>query len=130
MPFKIVPAVIHSTDPNNIISILKDKYLKSSNKTNNLRLCGFHKSKYIFLRLGKRNDTYGNMHLDNKLLLDNIFYLNVGWHGDPTTSKIDGRKLNVVELNDILKKFKYKINKASKKYNMIIDKTFMSNEIL
>lgn len=84
--------LIHSTDPNNIISILKDKYFKSSNKTNNIRMSGNHKSKYIFLRLGKRNDIYGNIYLDNKLLLDNIFYLQVGWNGYPTTCKIDGRK--------------------------------------
>lgn len=124
--------LIHSTDPdpNNIISILKDKYLKSSDKTTNLRLGSLHKSKYIFLRLGRRNDTCGNMHLDNKLLLNNIFYLNIGWHGDPTTSKIDGRKLNEVELNDILNKFNYKINKANKQRNIEIQKTLMSNEIL
>lgn len=112
-----------------MISILKDKYLKSSDKTNNVRLCD-KKSKYIYLRLCKRNDIYGNMYLDNKLLLDNIFYLQVGWNGDITTSKIDGIKLNEVELNDILKKFNYKINKANKHRNSTIEKTLMSNEIL
>jgi hypothetical protein len=122
--------LIHSTDENNIMSILKDKYLKSSNKTDNLRVCGNNKSKYIFLRLGKRNDIYGNMYLDNKLLLDNIFYLQVGWHGYPTTCKIDGRQLNDVELNDILKKFNYKINKAIVQRKSIVEKTLMSNEIL
>jgi hypothetical protein len=107
--------LIHTTDENKIYDILNDSYLKSSSKTKNVRLFG-HKegSKYIYLRLGKRND-YGNFYLDYRLLLENTFYLQIGWKAIPTTEKINGKKLTEKQLLDILKNFNNKVNYQIKK---------------
>ncbi len=43
-----------------------------------------HGSIYIYLRLSQKND-YGNLYLDSKLLLENVFYLQTGWHEEPVT---------------------------------------------
>ena len=88
-------------------------------------------SKYIYLRLDQKND-YGNLYLDSKLLLDNIFYLQNGWHGEPVTEKIDGRKLTLIQLNKILSDFRKQVQKYYKTQikNNIQLPIMMSNEIL
>ncbi len=124
--------LIHTTDENKINDILNDGYLKSSNKTKNVRMYGHPEgSKYIYLRLGKRDD-YANLYLDYRLLLENTFYLQVGWQAVPTTEKIDGKKLTENQLLEVLKKFNNKINyykqkKIKEKYNLPVS---MYNEIL
>ena len=121
--------LVHWSTGNNLLKVLDDGYLKSSKTTKNVKLFG-HKSgsKYIYLRLGRRNDNYGNLYFDKKLLLENIFYLQIGWNGEPITEKIDGRKLDENELDKLLKKFNEDINKNNKN-NMNIP-IFMNNEIL
>jgi hypothetical protein len=119
--------LIHSTDENRILDILKDNYLKSSNITNHIRMNGNQKSPYIFLRLGKRNDTQYQLCFDSKLLLDNDFYLQVGWNGYPTTTKIQGKKLNVIKFSELLKEYNRKITIYSKLND---EHPVMSNEIL
>jgi hypothetical protein len=121
--------LIHTTDEDNIYQILKNGKLMSSSKTKNVRMYGQPEgSKYIYLRLGKPGD-FGNIVLDNTLLLDNVFYLQTGWSGEPVTQKIDGRKLTLNELNELLDNFNKEVNKWRKrnKFNPMI---MMSNEIL
>ncbi len=123
--------LIHTTDENNIYKILNDGTLKSSLKTKNVRLYGNKEgSKYIYLRLGKKND-YANIYLDPKLLLENVFYLQTGWHAIPITEKIDGKNLTENDLIDLLKKFNNRVNyyiKQNKENKGFIQQ--MSNEIL
>jgi len=123
--------LIHTTDEKSLYNILLDGKLRSSKETKNVRLFGYKEgSKYIYLRLGKKND-YANIYLDSKLLLENIFYLQLGWSGEPTTEKIDGRKLTEEQLLELLKNFNNKvnayINKNKNKLGYIIQ---MSNEII
>jgi hypothetical protein len=124
--------LVHNIDQNDLNKILSDSKLKSSSKTKNVRMYGHSSgSKYIFLRLSQKND-YGNLYLDSKLLLENVFYLHTGWHGEPVSEMIDGRKLNIEQLNEILNGFKKNIQKYYKnqiKKNIPIP-LMMSNEIL
>ena len=125
--------LIHSTDENNLINILEDGYLKPSSKTKNIRMYGQKKgSKYIYLRLNKKNDI-GNLYFDFKFLLTCTFYLNIGWKGEITeeTIKVRGQDLTEEKLKDLLKKFSVKTQKYYKdfvKKNQI--PIMMSNEIL
>ncbi len=123
--------LIHTTDENYIYNILNDGFLKSSNKTKNVRLFGKKEgSPYIYLRIGKRSD-YANIYLDYKLLLENVFYLQTGWSAIPSTEKIDGRKLTQEQLIELLKNFNNKVNYYIKKNKQ--NKAFMiqmSNEII
>ena len=107
--------------------ILKDGYLKSSRKTKNIQMPGIG-SKYVFLRLNKKNDE-GNLYLDYRLLLNTVFYLNIGWQGGLTKNsiKIDGTKLDEDQLKQILKIFNNKVNKYTKHNKIPI---CMTNEIL
>jgi hypothetical protein len=88
-----------------IFKILSDGYLKSSNKTSNVRLFGRKEgSKYIYLRLNKIND-YGNFILDEKLLLENNFYLKTGWTGElieKDTKLYKGTELTLPKLRNIV----------------------------
>ena len=125
--------LIHTIDENNLMNILEDGYLKSSSKTKNIRMYGRKEgSKYIYLRLNKKNDL-GNLYIDFKLLLECTFYLNVGWKGEITedTIKIKGKDLTVDKLKDLLKKFN---TKTQKYYKDFMEKNqipiMMSNEIL
>lgn len=123
--------LIHTTDENKLYKILLDGKLLSSRKTKNVRLYG-HKegSKYIYLRLGKKKD-YANIYLDPKLLLKNTFYLQIGWSGEPSTERIDGRKLSEKQLLELLDNFNKKINmyiNKNKDNNGFIIQ--MSNEII
>tara|TARA_B110000971_G_C19791696_1_gene400095 strand:- start:319 stop:573 length:255 start_codon:yes stop_codon:yes gene_type:complete len=72
-------------------------------------MSGLEKSKYIFLRLARPQELY-HMVLDYKLLLENSFYLNVGWNAYPTTEIINGNTLNNNELIILLKNFNNRIN--------------------
>jgi hypothetical protein len=49
-----------------------------------------------------------------KLLLENVFYLHTGWYAEPASEMIDGRKLNIEQLNEILNGFKKNIQKYYK----------------
>lgn len=124
--------LLHNTDESYIYKILSDGKLKSSSKTKNVRMFGQPSgSKYIYLRLNQNNDN-GNLYLDTKLLLNNIFYLQTGWHGEPVTEKIDGRNLTLTQLNKILSDFRKQVQKyykAQQKNNILIP-IMMSNEIL
>lgn len=124
--------LLHNTDESYIYKILSDGKLKSSSKTKNVRMFGQPSgSKYIYLRLNQKKD-YGNLYLDPKLLLENIFYLQTGWHGEPVSEKIDGRKLTFTQLNKILSDFRKQVQKYYKiqlKNNIPIP-IMMSNEIL
>ena len=66
-----------------IYKILKDGYSRPSSKTKNIQMSGYG-SKYIFLKLNKKNDNEANLYLDYRLLLETVFYLNIGWQGDIT----------------------------------------------
>ena len=124
--------LLHNTDESYIYKILSDGKLKSSSKTKNVRMFGQPLgSKYIYMRLNQKKD-YGNFYLDPKLLLENIFYLQTGWHGEPVTEKIDGRKLTLTQLNKILSDFKKQVQKFYKTQlkNNIPIPIMMSNEIL
>lgn len=124
--------LLHSTDNTHIYKILLDGKLKSSSKTKNIRMYGQPSgSKYIYLRLDQKNDN-GDLYLDIKLLLENVFYLQTGWHGEPITKKIDGRKLTFIQLKKLLNEFKKQIQKYYKTQikNNIHIPLMMSNEIL
>lgn len=124
--------LVHNTDELYLGKILLDGKLKSSSKTKNIRMYGHPSgSKYIFLRLSQKND-FGNLYLDSKLLLENVFYLHTGWHGEPVTEMIDGRKLTLRQLNKILIEFKKQVQKFYKNQikNNIPIPLMMSNEIL
>lgn len=124
--------LLHNTDESYLSKILIDGKLKSSSKTKNIRMYGQPSgSKYIFLRLDQKND-YGNLYLDSKLLLENVFYLHYGWYGDPVTKKIDGRKLTSNQLNKLLIDFREQVKKNYKINikNNIPTPLMMSNEIL
>lgn len=120
--------LIHNiSNKKNIYKILKDGYLKPSSKTKNIQMSGYN-TKYIFLRLNKKNDE-ANIYLDYRLLLDTVFYLNIGWSGDVTNNsiKIDGTKLDEKQLKQILKIFNEKVNNYIKLNETPI---LMTNEIL
>jgi hypothetical protein len=120
--------LLHSTDEKFLLKILQDGYLKSGSQTKNNQMFGQKQgSKYIYLSLGKSNDLYANIYLDPKLLLNCIFYLNIGWNGDPKYEHINGNQLNEIELNSILKKFNNKIKNNMKKNEESF--ILMSNEI-
>lgn len=129
--------LLHNTDEKYIYKILSDGKLKSSSKTKNIRMYGNQNnnigSKYIYLRISQSGD-YGNLYLDSKLLLENIFYLQLGWHGEVIDKheKIDGRKLTPKELKNILLKFKKKVKTYYQNQikNNIPIPLMMSNEIL
>lgn len=124
--------LLHNTDESHIYKILSDGKLKSSSKTKNVRMYGLPEgSKYIYLRLNQKNE-HGNLYLDYKLLLENVFYLQTGWHGEPVTEKIDGRKLNQIQLKKILNDFIKQVKKYYKTQikNNIPIPIMMSNEIL
>lgn len=118
---------------NNLYNILTDGQLKPSSKTGNIKGYGLTGgSKYIYLRLDKKNDI-GNLYFNSELLLNCVFYLNVGWHGEITTNtiKIDGKKLDKIQLNLLLTDFNKKVNNY---YNNFGKKNkipiMMSNEIM
>ena len=124
--------LVHNTDELYLGKILIDGKLKSSSKTKNIRMYGHSSgSKHIFLRLSQKND-FSNLYLDSKLLLENVFYLHTGWHGEPVTEIIDGRKLTLKQLNKILTEFKKQVQKFYKNQikNNIPIPLMMSNEIL
>ena len=107
--------LIHTTSEDNILKILEDGKLKSSSQTKNIRMYGKKNgSKYIYLRLGKKKD-YGNLVLDYKLLLENKFYLQIGWSGEPNTEIIDGALLTETKLINLLKNFNKRVNEYIKK---------------
>lgn len=125
--------LIHTIDENNLVNILDDGYLKPSSKTKNVRMYGQKQgSKYIYLRLNKKNDI-GNLYLDINFLLKCTFYLNIGWKGEVTneTIKVKGKELTEEKLKDLLKKFN---TKTQKYYKDFMEKNempiMMSNEIL
>jgi len=96
---------------NNLYDILTDGYLKPSSKTENVKGYGRPEgTKYIFLRLNKRNDI-GNLYFSNELLLHCTFYLNIGWHDEITTNtiKINGKTLNQNQLNILLSDYNKKM---------------------
>ena len=125
--------LIHTTQENFMLKILKDGKLKSSSKTKNVQLYGQEQgSNYIYLRLGLKKD-YANIYLDYKLLLDNVFYLHIGWQAEPASKKIDGGKLTLLELDNLLNDFVNKVKKYYKKPFVDNDSKLplmMSNEIL
>ena len=129
--------LLHSViGEDDIFKILKDGYLRSSFETKNAKMFDPKGSKYIYIRLNKQGE-YAHFNLDKNLLLENIFYLNTGWHGEPLGEKIDGRKLNEKELDEILKNFRARVNKYYREYDKTWSKEMkgslpvqMSNEIL
>ena len=126
--------LLHTTSEDFILKILKDGYLKSSRETKNVRMFGHEEgTKYIFLRLDKRND-YGTFILDNKLLLENNFYLKIGWSADDISDYelYNGDKLNATKLKKLIKKYNSKVNYYiyKNKENTYPIMLQMSNEIL
>lgn len=127
--------LIHTAFEEDILSILKDGYLKSSYQTGNIRMFGQETgSKYIYLRLGKRND-WGNLILDSNLLLENNFYLKTGWSGEAFTANnnlVKGNDYNSNTLKKLIQQFNIVVNKYYKKKSK--EKypipPMMSNEIL
>jgi hypothetical protein len=129
--------LLHSViNENDIPNILENGYLRSSLETKNIKMTGDKSSKYIYIRLNKEGD-YANFYLDKNLLLENIFYLNIGWHSGPMGEKIDGRKLTEEELDIILKNFRARVNRYSREFNKKLTNkkignlpVLMTNEIL
>ncbi len=124
--------LIHTTDENYILKILKDGYLRSSKWTKNVRMYGWEEgSKYIYLRLDKRGD-YGNLVLDDNLLLENNFYLNTGWNVEPKEKeKIKGIDLTEKSLKRILEKFNKSVDNFIKERKKQLGYVLcMTNEIL
>lgn len=122
--------LLHNTDESYIYKILSDGKLKSSSKTKNVRMYGNPSgSKYIYLRIEQKKDL-GNLYLDSKLLLENVFYLQIGWHGEIIEEKIDGRNMKEDELKILLEEFKRKVVNNYKKQKKIGIPIMMSNEIL
>jgi hypothetical protein len=126
--------LLHNTDQNSLHKILDDGVLKVSSDTKNVKLYGQPTgSKYIFLRLPKDGDS-ATIYLDYKLLLDCVFYLNIGWHGGITDDsiKVDGKTLNEKSLKKILDDFSNKVSKYQKEFLQAkgINVPMISNEIL
>jgi hypothetical protein len=118
-----------------LYKILTDGFLKSSSKTKNAGLSG-EGSPYIFVKIpisfGRQPPFSGiTLILDEKLLLEHIFYLHIGWSGDKNGKKYIGKELSSSELSKILNKFKKDIQQYIQTYHK--EKFFnliMSNEIL
>lgn len=124
--------LIHSLDEGQLLDILKDKYLKSSKVTKNVRMFGHPRgSKYIYVRLGKKKD-FATLYLDSELLLEQNFYLNIGWKVNPTSSVIKGNNLNKTKLEDLLSDFNKRVNNYIHSFMRPkgLDVVMMSNEIL
>lgn len=127
--------LIHTTFEKNILNILKDGYLRSSYQTKNVKMYGQHQgSRYIYLRLDKKND-YGNFILDENLLLENNFYLKIGWTGEADTEKKNMYKsenYNKNSLKKIIQQFNQMVNNYLKNnsQNQFPIPLMMSNEIL
>jgi hypothetical protein len=128
--------LLHSIWGNNqlniLYTILEDGFLKSSSKTKNIQLYGSKKgSPYIFLKLpiGK-NMILNTLVLDEKLLLENNFYLHTGWSGEVNKDekKYIGKELTQLQLSKILNNFEKDIHKFLSKLNPIF--AFNANEIL
>lgn len=104
-----------------ILTILKDGFLKPGVKTGRSVMHGDTKSKYIYLSINEKNDTF---HLDPKLLLENVAYLNTRWNATPRDNaiKVIGSKLTPSQLTKVLKEFMRIVKKVGKKH--------MSHEIL
>jgi hypothetical protein len=118
-----------------IKKILEEGFLKSSIKTKKTGMLKNNKvSQFIYLRISQKGDNSADLFLDPKILLSCIFYLNIGWHGEiyEKTTKIDGRKLTEIQLNEVLNKFKLDIKKSiiNNKKNNILSPLLTSNEIL
>jgi len=123
--------LLHNTLSSDPLTILKSGKLLPSAKTKNVQLFGHeHGSPYIFLRLQRKRDS-GTFYLDYKLLLETKFYLHLGWKGEPDGKLIDGTKLSLTELTELLEEFGKKVDayyiKQNKKWGML---QMMSNEIL
>lgn len=109
-------------DGNKILKILEDGYLRASNKTKKGKYCGDDLSKYIFLMMVKKEFLFSGVifYLDYELLLDRVFYMNVGWMGNVImkdleykawygkyipTEKHNGNKMTKKKLDKALTKF-------------------------
>lgn len=126
--------LIHTTSEELIYMILKEGYLRSSKETGKIRMYGREEgSEYIYLRLGKKND-YGNLILDENLLLENNFYLKTGWTGEAYTDGLinKGKDYNKRTLKKKLQEFNKSVNNYLKKTskNEYPIPIMMSNEIL
>ncbi len=120
--------------PEKVDNILREGYLKSSKKTHNYAMFG-DETPYIYLRLQTPGDV-GHLYLDTDLLLNCVFYLNIGWHAgiDKSSVKYNGRDLTHEQLDEILQDFYKKVTKYRRDINkvrktILIDPS-MSNEIL
>ena len=123
--------LIHDAVKESMDKTLKDGYMKPSSITKNVQMYGHETgSKYIYFKLPYGNDTVGCFYFDDKLLLENVFYLQIGWHGEPVVDKIDGRRLTYDQLKQILKKFKRKIDYFVKKRKLEGKYANLTNEIL
>lgn len=101
-----------------LIKILESKYLLPSSITKNVNMFG-HKtgSPYIFMMINNSNTKTNNnkiadLKFNPSLLLDNNFYLNIGWKAKPESHKdiIIGSKLTLPKLKELLKSFINNVN--------------------
>ena len=113
----------HNTNPliSNIYKILQSGYLKSGKETGITRFSGDRPElqEYIYLMVVglNKSKTGFRFELDYELLLDNIFYLNVGWRGEPSDDavKINGKKIDKIKLNATLETYAKKVKKINPK---------------
>lgn len=126
--YNLSHSIIGNNQSKILYKILTDGFLKSSSKTKNVQLYGIEKgSPYIFLKMAKIKSIGGTvLILDEKLLLEHIFYLHIGWNAevDKNEKKYIGKELSSSELAKILNKFKKDIQKEE------LLNSVMSNEIL
>jgi hypothetical protein len=128
----------HFSPIDNHYLIVKDGFLKSSSKTNNIALFG-KPSKWIYTRLDTDINKYDHHYhflLDENLLLHTKFILNTSWLSEDNKPNyiIDGTTLTKQKLHKILDKFK-QIAKLTFEFNHLLKKTDLkmsqhSNEIL
>lgn len=111
----------------NIYSILQSGYLKSGKDVKKKRLIGnYPLSKYVFLNL-KSDDIkpsrLPHFEFSIDLLLDNIFYLNIGENGGPSRKsvRIIGSQLNKKQLIKILKNYVKKIKKFNFSHEIVLE---------
>lgn len=124
--------LLHVATIKSMNKALKDGYMKPSSVTKNVQMYGQKQgSDYIYFKLPYGNDAYSSsFYFDDKLLLENVFYLQTGWNGGPVVDKIDGRKLSYDKLKKILKKFKRRIKYFVKKRESEGKYANLTNEIL
>jgi len=120
-----------------IMSILEDGFLRRSKETKNYKMAGEEDKethKYIYLQINlRKNESQRTFTLNMDLLLEQTFWLNIGWKGKKTDSsiRVNGTKLTKEELDTIMCEFRktVKRNIKERKNNRPMG-SLMTHEIL